>query len=87
MTAFEQFLAKWQPTALSLFRFITGLLLFQYGMAKILKFDFPSTSPYAFLNKVELMSLSGAAGAIELILRRSLAARAVHAARRLHSFR
>ncbi len=69
MTAFEQFLAKWQPTALSLFRFITGLLLFQYGVAKILKFPtFPSTSPYAFLNKVELMSLSGAAGAIELIL-------------------
>ena len=31
-------LAKFQPAALSLFRFITGLLLFQYGVAKIFKF-------------------------------------------------
>ena len=31
-------LAKWQPTALSLFRFVTGLLLFQYGVAKLFKF-------------------------------------------------
>ena len=33
----DQVLSKWQPTALSLFRFMTGLLLFQYGVAKILK--------------------------------------------------
>ncbi|WOH54438.1 DoxX family protein [Bradyrhizobium sp. sBnM-33] len=65
----DKMLVKWQPTALSLFRFITGLLLFQYGVAKILKFPtIPEGNPYAFLNKVELMSLSGAAGLIELIL-------------------
>ena len=38
MDQFDRMLAKWQPTALSLFRFITGLLLFQYGVAKILGF-------------------------------------------------
>ena len=38
MDQFDRMLAKWQPTALSLFRFITGLLLFQYGVAKIFKF-------------------------------------------------
>ncbi|MBR1191274.1 DoxX family protein [Bradyrhizobium sp. AUGA SZCCT0240] len=65
----DKLLSKFQPPALSLFRFITGLLLFQFGVAKILKFPtIPQGNPYAFLNKVELMSLSGAAGAIELIL-------------------
>ncbi|MEH2566528.1 DoxX family protein [Bradyrhizobium sp. AZCC 2289] len=59
----DQMFSKWQPMALSLFRFIAGLLLFQYGVAKLLKF--PPDSPFA---KVELMSLIGAAGAIELIL-------------------
>src|SRR6478752_6516940 len=63
MDQFDKVLAKWQPTALSLFRFITGLLLFQYGVAKLLKF--PPDSPFA---KVELISLYGAAGALELIL-------------------
>jgi putative oxidoreductase len=38
MDQFDKMFAKWQPTALSLFRFITGLLLFQYGIAKIFKF-------------------------------------------------
>jgi putative oxidoreductase len=56
-------LSKYQPIALSLFRFITGLLLFQYGVAKILKF--PDVPMFA---KVELFSLIGAAGTIELIL-------------------
>ena len=45
----DQTFAKWQPTALSLFRFITGLLLFQYGVAKLFKFpavpDFASLPP------------------------------------------
>ncbi|BBC02779.1 putative oxidoreductase [Bradyrhizobium elkanii] len=59
----DQTLSKLQPLALSLFRFITGLLLFQYGVAKLLKF--PPNSPFA---KVELMSLFGAAGSLELIL-------------------
>ena len=38
MDQIDKMLAKWEPTALSLFRFITGLLLFQFGVAKILKF-------------------------------------------------
>ncbi|WP_426532652.1 DoxX family protein [Bradyrhizobium sp. McL0615] len=63
MDQFDKMLAKWQPTALSLFRFITGLLLFQYGVAKI--FKFPAVPYFA---KVELMSLIGAAGTIELVL-------------------
>ena len=56
-------LSKWQPLGLSLFRFITGLVLFQFGVAKLLKF--PPDSPFA---KVELQSLYGAAGSLELIL-------------------
>ncbi|WP_407176769.1 DoxX family protein [Bradyrhizobium sp. STM 3562] len=59
----DQIFSKWQPQALSLLRFITGLLLFQYGVAKLLKF--PPDSPFA---KVQLVSLFGAAGTIELIL-------------------
>jgi len=59
----DQTLSKFQPVALSLFRFITGLLLFQYGVAKILKF--PAGNPF---EKVELFSLIGAAGTIELVL-------------------
>ncbi len=62
MSGMDETFSKWQPLALSLFRFITGLMLFQYGVAKLLKF--PPDSPFA---KVELMSLIGAAGAIELI--------------------
>ena len=56
----DQMLAKYQPTALSLFRFITGLLLFQYGVAKIFKFP---VLPY-FANVPPLIYT---AGAIELI--------------------
>lgn len=57
----EQTFSKWQPVALSLFRFITGLLLFQYGVAKIFKFP---VLPY-FANIPPLIQ---AAGWIELIL-------------------
>jgi putative oxidoreductase len=63
MDQFDKMLAKWQPTALSLFRFITGLLLFQYGVAKLFKFP-----PVPMFAKVELMSLYGAAGTLELVL-------------------
>src|SRR5712664_781522 len=56
----DQMLAKYQPTALSLFRFITGLLLFQYGVAKIFKFP---VLPY-FANVPPLIYT---AGAIELV--------------------
>jgi putative oxidoreductase len=57
----DQTFSKWQPTALSLFRFVTGLLLFQYGVAKIFKFP---VVPY-FANIPPLITT---AGAIELIL-------------------
>lgn len=53
--------SRWQPTALSLFRFITGLLLLQFGIAKIFKFP---ALPY-FANPPPLIMT---AGAIELVL-------------------
>jgi putative oxidoreductase len=59
----DDMFSKWQPVALSLLRFITGLLLFQYGVAKLLKF--PPDSPFA---KVEITSLFGIAGCLELVL-------------------
>ena len=61
MDAIETLLVKWQPTALSLFRFITGLLLFQYGVAKI--FKFPVVAMFA--NPPPLIMT---AGVLELIL-------------------
>jgi putative oxidoreductase len=59
----DQTFARFQPVVLSLFRFITGLLMFQFGVAKILKF--PPGTPF---EKVELFSLIGTAGALELVL-------------------
>ena len=61
MDQFDRMLEKWQPVALSLFRFITGLLLFQYGVAKIL--GFPAVPMFA-----KLPPLIVTAGAIELVL-------------------
>ena len=57
----DQMLSKYQPVALSLFRFMTGLLLFQYGVAKILKFP-------VLPNFAEPSSLILTAGGIELVL-------------------
>ena len=57
----DQMLSRYQPVVLSLFRFITGLLLFQYGIAKIFKFP---VLPY-FANLPPLITT---AGAIELVL-------------------
>ena len=59
----DRLTATFQPYVLSLFRFITGLLLFQYGVAKV--FKFPSGTMF---DKVELFSLIGAAGTLELVL-------------------
>jgi putative oxidoreductase len=61
MDQFDRMLEKWQPVALSLFRFITGLLLFQYGIAKI--FKFPVVPMFA-----NIPPLIYTAGLIELIL-------------------
>ena len=58
----DQMFSKWQPAALSLLRFITGLLFLQYGVAKLFKFP-----PVPMFEKVQLFSLYGAAGTIELI--------------------
>jgi putative oxidoreductase len=57
----DQIFSKWQPLALSLFRFITGLMLFQYGVAKI--FKFPVTEYFA--NPPPLIMF---AGGLELVL-------------------
>ena len=61
MNAFDNIAAKYQPIALSLLRFITGLLLFQYGVAKILKFP---VLPYFSSPPPLIMT----AGGIELVL-------------------
>ena len=61
MEKMDEMLARWQPGALSLFRFITGLLLFQYGVAKIFKFP---VLPY-FANPPTLTMV---AGGLELVL-------------------
>ena len=63
MDKFNKMLASGEPMVLSVFRFITGLLLFQYGVAKLFKFP-----PVPMFAKVELMSLYGAAGSLELVL-------------------
>jgi putative oxidoreductase len=55
-------LAAWTPRALSVLRIITGLLIIQHGMAKII--GFPAVAAFA---KLEPLSLVGAAGFIELI--------------------
>src|SRR5258708_31191895 len=53
--------AAYQPYVLSLFRFITGLLLFQYGVAKI--FKFPALPYFA-----DVPPLIVTAGALELVV-------------------
>jgi putative oxidoreductase len=55
-------LAAWRPRALSVLRIITGLLIIQHGMGKIL--HYPALPAYA---NVQPMSMLGAAGFIELI--------------------
>jgi putative oxidoreductase len=55
------YLSRYQPALLSLFRFITGLLLFQYGVAKLFKFP---VVPYF----ADIPPLIYAAGTLELVL-------------------
>jgi putative oxidoreductase len=55
------YLTRFQPVLLSLFRFITGLLLFQYGVAKLFKFP---VLPYF----ADIPPLIYAAGTLELVL-------------------
>jgi putative oxidoreductase len=63
MDKFNKLLAGWEPIVLSIFRIITALLMFQFGVAKLLKF--PVVAPF---DKVEAMSLFGVAGMFELIV-------------------
>jgi putative oxidoreductase len=58
----NQTLAAWAPRALSVLRIITGLMIIEHGMGKII--GFPAFPAYA---NVQPMSLIGAAGFIELI--------------------
>ena len=55
-------MGAWTPRVLSVLRIVTGLLIIQHGMAKII--GFPVYPPYA---TVQPLSLIGAAGFIELI--------------------
>ncbi len=55
--------AACQPYLLSIFRFITGLLLFQFGVAKLFKFP-----PVPIFEDVTPLSLFGVAGMLELVL-------------------
>ena len=55
-------LGPWAPQALSVLRIVTGLMIIQHGMGKII--GFPVVPAYA---KVQAFSLIGAAGFIELI--------------------
>ena len=61
MDQFNRMLARWEPMVLSIFRIMVGLLLFQYGVAKIFKFP---VLPYF----VSIPPLITVAGAIELVL-------------------
>jgi putative oxidoreductase len=61
MDQFNTMLARWEPMVLSIFRIMVGLLLFQYGVAKILTYP---VLPY-FANIPPLIL---AAGWIELVL-------------------
>lgn len=54
--------AHWSPRLLSLLRIIAGLMLLQFGMAKLL--GFPAVPSFAHL---QLLSLEGASGTLELV--------------------
>jgi len=58
----DEVLSRWRPIALSLFRFITGLIFLHFAIAKLFKFP-----PVSYLEDVTPLSLWGAAGMIELV--------------------
>jgi putative oxidoreductase len=55
-------MAAWAPRALSLLRIITGLMIIEHGMAKLL--GWPVVAAFA---QLKLFSLLGLAGTIELV--------------------
>jgi len=62
MDKFNKILAAGEPVVLSILRIITGLLLFQFGVAKLLKFP-----PVPMFEKVEVLSLYGTAAMFEFV--------------------
>jgi putative oxidoreductase len=62
MDKINKMFAGFEPMVLSIFRIITGLLMFQFGVAKLLKFP-----PGTMFEKVGALSLFGVAGMIELV--------------------
>jgi putative oxidoreductase len=62
MDKFNKLLAAAEPMVLSIFRIITGLSLFQFGVAKLLKFP-----PVPMFEKVEVLSLFGTAAIFEFV--------------------
>jgi putative oxidoreductase len=62
MDKVNQAFARFEPMVLSIFRIITGLLMFQFGVAKLLKFpDVPMVA------NVTPLSLFGVAGMFEVV--------------------
>ena len=55
-------MAAWAPRALSVLRIITGLMIIEHGMAKLL--GWPAVAAFA---QLKLFSLLGLAGTIELV--------------------
>jgi putative oxidoreductase len=62
MDKFNKMLGAGEPFVLSIYRVVTALLFFHTGVVKLLKFPIVPS-----LDKVELLSLYGVAGIIELI--------------------
>jgi putative oxidoreductase len=63
MEKFNQLLRSYEPYALSIFRIMTGLSFFQFGVAKI--FKFPVVAPF---DKVAMFSLFWNAAVFEFVL-------------------
>ena len=55
------FLSPWSPRLLSVLRFVSAFLFMSHGLQKVLGFPVPRPTP------VDLLSLSGIAGIMELI--------------------
>ena len=62
MDKFNKLLGSGEPYVLSIFRIVTGLSLFQFGVAKI--FKFPLVAPF---DKVQMFSLFWNAAVFELV--------------------
>jgi putative oxidoreductase len=59
----DRIAAACQPYLLSLFRFVTGVTMFQYGVAKLFKFP-----PVPMFQDVTPFSLVGVSGMLEFVL-------------------